>query len=162
MSLEKTGGAHPVQCASTNTHARRRPGILDRLRRNRAGAVAAEFAMVSPVLLGLMFGTVEYGLILYSYSSMQTAARDVTRQVAVNTLAIGGASAEIKSRLPTWMRNDAVISVTQTTPANAATNVYTTTVTVSSSKATPLTFFTKAAPFSLQTEVEMKQELPFM
>ena len=68
----------------------------------------------------------------------------------------------IGARLPGWMRNDATISVTQTTPANAATNVYTTRVSVSSAKATPLTFFTRAAPFTLQTEVEMKQELPFM
>jgi Flp pilus assembly protein TadG len=109
-----------------------------------------------------MFGTVEYGLMLFSYSSMQAAARDVTRQVAVNTLAIGGAQAEIRSRLPGWMRDDATISVTQTTPGNAATNVYTATVSVSSDAATPLTFFTRAAPFTLETEVEMKQELPFL
>jgi Flp pilus assembly protein TadG len=162
MSLEKTGGAHPLQCADSKTRARGLAGLLGRLGRGRGGAVAAEFAMVSPILIGLMFGTVEYGLMLYSYSSMQAAARDVTRQVAVNTLPVGSAQAELKSRLPGWMRNDATISVTQTTPANAATNVYTTTVSVSSAKATPLTFFTRAAPFTLQTEVEMKQELPFM
>lgn len=167
MSLEPNGCAQPLNCAGIDESvfdgsAPRIPGLLRRLRANRAGVVAAEFAIVSPVLLGLLFGTIEYGLALFSYSSMQTAARDVARQVAVNSLSFAGAPAELKSRLPAWMRNQATITLTQTTPANPATNVYTATVSVPMASATPLNFFTTMSSGSLRTEVEMKQELPFV
>lgn len=123
--------------------------------------MAVEFALVLPALMSLMYGTIEFGTMLYAYSSMQTAARDVTRQVAVNAITMASGPAEIKSRLPSWMQNAATAVIVQTAPANPATNVYTTTVEVDASKATPIAFFTKATSTKLRTEVEMKQELPF-
>lgn len=175
MSLEQNRGAHPFLCAEpesarassimvevpANRMQSRPASLLKRLGRRRDGAVAVEFALVTPILLGLLFGTIEYGLTLFTYSSMQTAARDVTRQMAVNTLATTGAVAEIRSRLPSWMRANATITVSQSAAGNAATNVYTTVVSVPMSRASPLTFYTKATSGSLRTEIEMKQELPF-
>ncbi|TPE61825.1 pilus assembly protein [Sandaracinobacter neustonicus] len=173
MSLEMNRGAHPFMCAYAESvcaqSGRLEPrqlnagghGLLRRLRRRRDGAVAVEFALVLPVLMGLLFGTIEYGLTLFTYSSMQTAARDVTRQMAVNTVASGSAVTEIRNRLPGWMRTSATITVSQSAAGNAATNVYTTVVSVPMSKASPLAFYTKATSESLRTEVKMKQELPF-
>lgn len=175
MSLDKNRGAHPVLCAvpesvcapsviaeaPANRAPSRPASLLRRLGVQRDGSVAVEFALVTPVLLGLMFGTIEYGLSLFTYSSMQTAARDVTRQMAVNTVASGSAVTEIRNRLPGWMRANATITVSQSAPGNAATNVYTTVVSVPMSRASPLTFYTKGTTSLMRTEIKMKQELPF-
>lgn len=135
--------------------------LLKRLGIRRDGSVAVEFALVTPILMGLLFGTIEYGLSLFTYSSMQTAARDVTRQMAVNTVASTAAVAEIRSRLPGWMRTNATITVSQSAAGNAATNVYTTVVSVPMSKASPINFYTSATSGTMRTEIKMKQELPF-
>ncbi|PZU51345.1 MAG: hypothetical protein DI568_01790 [Sphingomonas sp.] len=175
MSLDQKRGAHPLLCAEpesvcapsamveapANRAFSHPASLLKRLGARRDGSVAIEFALVTPVLLGLLFGTVEYGLTLFTYSSMQSAARDVTRQMAVNTMASTGAAAEIRSRLPGWARANATITVAQTTPSNAATNVYTTVVTVPMAKASPINFYSKSTSSTLRTEIEMKQELPF-
>lgn len=175
MSLDQNRGAHPLLCAEpesvcapsvipeapANRAPSRPASLLKRLGVRRDGSVAVEFALVTPVLMGLLFGTIEYGLSLFAYSSMQTAARDVTRQVAVNTVASGSAVAEIRSRLPGWMRANATITVSQSAPGNAATNVFTTVVSVPLSQASPLTFYTKTTTSLMRTEVRMKQELPF-
>jgi Flp pilus assembly protein TadG len=158
MSLES--GTHMINIDSAPLKGQR-PLIMSAMK-HKGGAVAAEFAIVLPVLMSLTFGTIEFGTMFYAFSSMQMAARDVTRQVAVNTLNVAGAPAELKSRLPQWMRNAATISIAESTPANPATNVYTTTLEIDASAATPLAFFSKATTWKLKTDVEMKQELPFV
>lgn len=121
-----------------------------------------EFAIVSPILIGLLFGTIEFGFVFYSYSQMQSAVRDVTRQVSVNTIGVGDAPDEIRGRLPGWMRGDATIALAETTPGNPATNVFTATASVPAQRATPLRFWTAAGDFDVQTSMEMKQELPYL
>ncbi len=118
--------------------------------------------MVAPVLMGLLFGTFEYGIAFYSYSAMHSALRDVTRQVAVNTMVVGSADAAIKARLPSWARADATVSVAQSAAANPAANVFTVTVTVPMSGATPIQFFSKVANPTLRAELQMKQEMPYV
>ncbi len=128
----------------------------------RRGAAAAEFAMVLPVLMGLTFGTFEYGIAFYTFNTMQAAARDVGRQVAVNTLPVGNAQAEIRARLPGWAREGANVAVTQSAPANPNTNVYTLVVTMPMDSATPIQFFSRLTNPTLRTELSMKQELPYV
>lgn len=62
--------------------------ILARLRRfarRDDGSSAAEFALVLPIFLLLMFGTVDFGFILYTQSVMQNAAREATRRMSVDS-----------------------------------------------------------------------------
>lgn len=129
--------------------------------RCRKGVVAAEFALILPMLSAMMFGTLEYGMLLYSYSAMQTSARDMVRQIAVNTISVANARIQAKERVPVWMRQNLTVNVAQSTPATPATNVFTMTLSVPASKSTPITFFTKAGDFTLSTQVQMKQELPY-
>jgi predicted secreted protein len=112
--------------------------------------------------MGLLFGSFEFGVAYFSYSAAQAAVRDVTRQVAVNTMPVGNASSAIRSRLPDWARDAASISITQSSPANPATNVYTVVVSMPMSAATPLQFFTLATNSTLRTELRMKQEMPYV
>lgn len=136
--------------------------IMSRARACRRGAAAAEFAMVLPVLMGLTFGTFEYGIAFYTYNTMQAAARDVGRQVAINTLPPGSAQAAIRARLPAWARDGATANVTQSTPANPNTNVFTFVVTMPMDSATPVQFFSRLTNPTLRTELSMKQELPYV
>jgi Flp pilus assembly protein TadG len=130
--------------------------------RDRKGAAAAEFGLVAPLLVAMTLGMTEYSMVFFSYGAMQSAARDVARQVAVNTLPAGSAQTEVRERVPSWVRDSVTVSVTQTTPANPATNVYTMRVQAPIAAATPISFYTKAQSSQLSTTVEMKQELPFV
>ncbi|WP_240702349.1 TadE/TadG family type IV pilus assembly protein [Trinickia terrae] len=48
-------------------------------RRNQKGAVAVEFALVLPVLLILVFGIIEFSLVLYDQAIMTNASREAAR-----------------------------------------------------------------------------------
>lgn len=136
--------------------------MLKRLRQDGSGAVAVEFGLVMPLFIGMFLGMIEYSAVFFTYGAMQSAARDVTRQVAVNTLLPGSAEAEVKGRLPKWAQGDVTVLVSQSAPANPAINVITTTVELPIAKATPISFYTKAQTTEIGSTVEMKQELPFV
>lgn len=135
--------------------------VVASLMRNRKGSAAAEFALVLPVLTSMIFGALEFSSIFFSYSAMQSAARDVARQVAVNTIPQEGAEEAVKERLPVWMREAIDVDITQTTPNDITTNVIQMRVEIPAVSATPLKLFTKSADWVLTTQVEMKQETPF-
>jgi Flp pilus assembly protein TadG len=63
-------------------HARHRP---------QRGFAMVEFTIAAPVLLFLMFGTVEFGLFLIEYSTLSDAVRDAARYVAGAALDSTGA-----------------------------------------------------------------------
>lgn len=131
------------------------------LLRNRKGAAAVEFALVLPVFISMMFGSLEFSVLLYSYSSMQTAARDAVRQVSVNSLTPTEAKARIPAEVPSWMSGDVTVAITQTKPSDPTTNIIQVNVSVPAYKASPITFFTRGTDWILSTQAEMKQELPF-
>lgn len=60
--------------------------LLARLRRRRfgeGGAAAVEFAMILPVLLLILFGIVQFGLLFSVQNQMINAAREAARAMAV-------------------------------------------------------------------------------
>ena len=50
---------------------------------NNKGAAAIEFAIVLPVLLTILFGIVEFGLIMYNKAMITNASREGARQAAL-------------------------------------------------------------------------------
>ena len=52
---------------------------LARLRRARDGIAAVEFAIVLPLLVLMLFGTIEIGRILFDYQAASKSVRDATR-----------------------------------------------------------------------------------
>lgn len=46
---------------------------------NERGAVAAEFALLLPVLMLILFGTIEFGMIMYSRELITNASREGAR-----------------------------------------------------------------------------------
>lgn len=130
-------------------------------RTNRRGSVAFEFAMVAPLLFSMLLGTVEYGFVLFSYSSMQLGADMAAREISVNTALAGNVAAAAKSKMPDWLSPSATVTVTQTDLVDARKNLIRVRVTVPGENATPLPLFTRLFPMTLATEVAVVQELPF-
>jgi len=56
-----------------------RPGLLARLRRDRRGGTAVEFAFIFPVLATLITAVVEFGLIQFAGILMESGLRDASR-----------------------------------------------------------------------------------
>jgi Flp pilus assembly protein TadG len=139
--------AHPVQ---------RR---LLRLRRDDEGTTAVEFALIAPVLVALMMGMIEFGLIIFTYTTAGVATRDVARRIATSRIPASSASSTLTPQLPAWVRSFATVAVTQTTPATPSTNIITVNVSFPAARATPTTFLSFAyAQHTLQTATTMQQE----
>jgi hypothetical protein len=105
-------------------------------------------------------GIIEFSLILYTYTTADSATRDVARRIATSRLAAASASATLKANLPAWVQSSATVTVTQTTPGTASTNQITVTVTFPARNATPTTYLSFAyQALNLSTATTMQQEI---
>lgn len=59
------------------------------LRKNQKGAALLEFALVLPILLLLVFGIIEFGLLFYNKQVITNASREGARAGIVNGVAEG-------------------------------------------------------------------------
>jgi Flp pilus assembly protein TadG len=77
---------HKLVCAATRAYLARQRAftvtILPRRRsmRDQRGVAVVEFALVLPLLLLLLFGIVEFGMILYDKAVITSASRAAARQ----------------------------------------------------------------------------------
>lgn len=118
---------------------------------NNGGASAAEFALVLPILLLLVLGTLQAGMMMFSYNVMVSAARDAARAMAVCTIDTGGARAQSLASKPPWLA-DADWQTTATTGADV-----TMAISVDAAKAAILSY----VPFGIGTltaNVTMRKE----
>ena len=127
----------------------------------QGGVAAIEFAIIAAVLMTLVLGALEFGLIIYTYAAAENASRDVSRQLATNELSASNASAKAVSELPTWLQSSSAlaVNVSQTTPGTQSTNVFTVSIRFPASSAAPLSFLGFAAGgLTLDAHVSMQQE----
>lgn len=123
------------------------------------GGSAVEFALLFPVLILLLFGTIQFSTVFYTYNSLQSAARDVSRQIAINYLSVSEAQSEVASRVPSWASEGISVTVTQTNPSDPSVNEITVAVSLSASDATPVPILLSLfSSWNLDATVTMKQE----
>jgi hypothetical protein len=72
------------------------------------------------------------------------------------------AQTEVRTYLPGWVRDDISVSVSQTAPTDANTNLVRVRLSVPAQQATPLAILTRLVPWQLTANVAMKQELPYV
>lgn len=89
------------------------------MKQKRRGAVAVEMAVVTPVLLAMLFGIIEFGWMFTAQHTMVNAAREGARYGALQ----GTTSTEIVARVqqflqPMGLDGDVTINVTEATVAD--------------------------------------------
>jgi Flp pilus assembly pilin Flp len=57
---------------------------LHRLWRDRSGSVMVEFALLGPLMLGVLIGVFQIGIGMWSYNSLRSISGDVARYAVVN------------------------------------------------------------------------------
>jgi hypothetical protein len=127
----------------------------------RSGATAAEFALVMPLLFTLLIGTLEFGVLLFTYSAMQMAAGNAARRIAVNSANVGAAGTIITQALPGWARPAITWTITQTNVADPGSNVIRVQLTGRSDRLTMMPMLTRMVPWTLVAAASTKQELPY-
>ena len=127
--------------------------IITAFAKSRRGAAAAEFALVLPALMLLMFGTIQAGLLVFSYNMMTSAARDAARAMAVCSITDPAlAKAQALAQLPPWIpAADWTVTADNTAPHA------TMTISVPSAVAMIINYVPMALP-TLTTTVTMLQE----
>jgi Flp pilus assembly protein TadG len=71
--------------------------------RDQRGASAVEFALVAPLLIGLLLGIIQYGSLFLLQTRMNDTARDTARRLAVGDLATETEAEEYaESQLADW------------------------------------------------------------
>lgn len=68
---------------------------MKRLRGDRNGAAAVEFALVLPLLMTLVFGVFEFGMLWNAYQIITDAAREGARRAVVANLALAATPADV-------------------------------------------------------------------
>jgi hypothetical protein len=135
--------------------------MFARFKACRKGVAAVEAAFVFPILIALMIGAIEFSFVLFTNNAMQNAARDVSRQLAVNYIGLGEVEAAIAGRVPAWAAESAAVSVSQSAPEDPTVNLITVNVSLPAADATPLNLFVALlGDLTLSTSVTMKQEAP--
>jgi len=81
------------------------PGWWRRLRalpRDERGVTAVEFVFVAPILILILAGILQFGLVLYLQNHMNDVARDISRRVAVAELTEAEGEAAAQNELINW------------------------------------------------------------
>ncbi len=88
---------HASSCRQPPSVAKRTP-----LPSDECGAAAVEMALVTPILIMLLLGIIEFSALFYLQNTMTQIANDVVRRVAVGELTDSEARGVIAERLSGW------------------------------------------------------------
>jgi len=66
-------------------------------------AVALEMALLAPVLISLIFGVIQMGLMMYVHHSMLNTVQETTRSISLGLLNAAAAEARAQADLPGWV-----------------------------------------------------------
>ncbi len=88
-------------------------------RRNRRGAAAVEFAVVSPVFFLLVFGMIEYGRMVMVQQLLTNAAREGARVGVLDNSTAGEVTTAVTNYLTAAKINSPTIACNPTNPSSA-------------------------------------------
>ncbi len=76
--------------------------FLSSFRREGSGAAALEFAIVVPVLLTLLFASIQFGSVVFVQNNMVNAAREGARRIAAADATPAEAQTLMRNLLSNW------------------------------------------------------------
>lgn len=139
--------------------AKTQPRVRSLVMYNTSGASAIEFALIIPLFIVILMAIIEFGMIFYVQNSIQSAARDIGRQLSTNRLAMADAPSAARKEIGLWLIDQVKVSVTQSAPTNPAANDITVDISVSALNAAPTNFLgTFYADTTLHGVATMRQE----
>lgn len=113
---------------------------------------AAEFVFILPLLLLIVFGTIQYGVLLLTYNSLVNGTRSAARAASLGEQTNTQIAAAMRTWLPAWVPAS---SITVTTTPIGADRIEVN-VTVPSADATVLRF--GPMPANLSASIVMMRE----
>lgn len=115
--------------------------------------------MLAPVLIMLIIGIIEFGLIFFTYATSENVSTFVARQLALNKMVPSGAQAAAQSQMPRWVASATSVTVSQTTPGTPSTNQITVDLYFPAAAGTPTKVLSWAyGNLTLHSKVTMQQE----
>ena len=105
---------------------------LTGLRHDRRGGAAIEFAILAPVLFGILFGIVEMGRMFYVRHALEYATEQAARYYMLNpTTDSGSVTTYLKGQMAGGMGSGVTADYADTTSCNGNASVTCTTITAS-------------------------------
>lgn len=102
------------------------------IRRDRRGGAAIEFAILAPVLFGILFGIVEMGRMFYVRQALEYATEQAARYYMLNpTTDSGSVTTYLKGQMAGGMGSGVTADYVDTTSCNGNASVTCTTITAS-------------------------------
>jgi Flp pilus assembly protein TadG len=77
--------------------------VRRKIRNDRSGSSAFEFALVLPLFVVMMCGTLQYGILFYTWNVALNGARNAARAVAVGRTNVAGGQGMMRNALPAWV-----------------------------------------------------------
>lgn len=130
---------------------------LRHLPRDERGVTAIEFVFVAPILILILGGILQFGLVLYLQNHMNDVARDVSRRVAVAELSEAEGEAAAQDALMNWGMTYTV-DVAMPDPADPTDRDIDVTISVPMSEASLIDILGLFQSGSLTASVTMRQE----
>lgn len=87
--------------------------IVRRLKRSKAGAAATEFALILPLLLLILAGGLQFGVLMMTYNSMVNGARSAARALSLGDTSEAEVRTAVRNWMPAWVP-DSAVTVTAT------------------------------------------------
>jgi Flp pilus assembly protein TadG len=122
--------------------------------KTETGAVIVEFALVSMLLLLILVGIMQFGLVFNTLLVLQDAARNVARSAAISTLPDSQIISNVISSIPSIPLSTSNIVITPST----RTRGQILTVTINYNYQMPVTLGILPASYPLTTRVSMLSE----
>lgn len=129
---------------------------IRRLARDIRGAVALEFALVLPILIAVLFGIIQFGLVMFTQQMMVYAAREAARSYAVGVSTASQAQSLTQGLLPATSSNY-TITVTEPDTGAGETDV-TVTISTPMSDAAIVNVLGSVMSGNIQAQIVMRVE----
>ncbi|HYF22056.1 MAG TPA: TadE/TadG family type IV pilus assembly protein [Caulobacteraceae bacterium] len=123
---------------------------LRRLVRDRDGGAIVEFALLAPVLILIVGGACEGGMLFYLRTFMTHCSSEAARSVALGAMEPAEAETWVRGRMATLVDSGVTVAVSETEGGDV-----TVTTTVAGAPLRDLTPFGMIIPNQVQTRVDM-------